>query len=218
MLCFFFIMAACSASIADIVFVLDGSGSIGASNFANVRLFVQNVVGYFDVNQQKVRIGLIEFSNSATTEFSLTTYNTTAAVQTAVMQIPYFTGGKRKLAYCYNRLSLSFSKMAIIAALLVQAMKSFHYSILMDLYSSTSHEVMGKRELFLASFELKRSSPEVLRNFYDSLASICERLGVMFAVFRFQERFLFHWLRSNFTLLSWIGPGQLKDHAKSVSN
>jgi Mg-chelatase subunit ChlD len=85
---------ACTAPKADIVFVLDGSGSIGAPNFAKVLTFVHDVVGYFDVNQQKVRIGLIEFSDSATTVFSLTTYNTTADVQAAVLRIPYYYGGK----------------------------------------------------------------------------------------------------------------------------
>lgn len=90
----FVVSVACSTPKADIVFVLDGSGSIGSTNFASVRQFARNVVGYFDVNQQKVRIGLIEFSSSASTEFSLTTYDSTTDVQTAIMKIPYFNGGK----------------------------------------------------------------------------------------------------------------------------
>lgn len=87
------VRTACSSPTADIVFVLDGSGSIGAANFANVRTFVNQVVESFDVSQQKVRIGLIEFSQTAAVQFNLTTYDTAAQVENAVTNTPYFTGG-----------------------------------------------------------------------------------------------------------------------------
>ena len=56
---------ACDSSVADMVFVLDGSGSIGAQNFVTMKDFVDAVVDAFDVQDNGVRIGVIQYSGDS---------------------------------------------------------------------------------------------------------------------------------------------------------
>jgi Mg-chelatase subunit ChlD len=88
----------CESPKADIVFVLDGSGSIGSTNFDNVKTFVNAVVRSFDIGAQKVRVGLIEFSNTAAVQFNLTKYYTTAGIMSAVNSTAYQGGSTNSAA------------------------------------------------------------------------------------------------------------------------
>jgi len=83
----------CSSPKADFVFVLDGSGSIGSSNFNKVKSFVQSVVEAFDISSEKVRVGLIEFSSQAEVQFDLLRYSNKQDVMSAVGRMPYNYGG-----------------------------------------------------------------------------------------------------------------------------
>ncbi|CAO2625417.1 Collagen alpha-3(VI) chain [Lemmus lemmus] len=60
----------------DIIFLLDGSDNVGKNNFAYVRDFVTNLVNSLDVGSDNIRVGLVQFSDTAVTEFSLDTYQT----------------------------------------------------------------------------------------------------------------------------------------------
>lgn len=60
----------------DIIFLLDGSLNVGKTNFPYVRDFVMNVVNSLDVGSDSIRVGLVQFSDTPVTEFSLNTYQT----------------------------------------------------------------------------------------------------------------------------------------------
>nr|KAF6353079.1 collagen type VI alpha 3 chain [Pipistrellus kuhlii] len=60
----------------DIIFLLDGSLNVGKTNFPYVRDFVMNVVNSLDVGSDNIRVGLVQFSDTPVTEFSLNTYQT----------------------------------------------------------------------------------------------------------------------------------------------
>uniref|UniRef100_A0A452U914 Collagen type VI alpha 3 chain n=1 Tax=Ursus maritimus TaxID=29073 RepID=A0A452U914_URSMA len=62
----------------DIIFLLDGSSNVGKTNFPYVRDFVTNVVNSLDVGSDNIRVGLVQFSDTPVTEFSLDTYQTKA--------------------------------------------------------------------------------------------------------------------------------------------
>lgn len=83
---------ACGAQ-ADMVFMLDSSGSVGPSNFKLLLSFVNSMVKDFDVAQDRIRIGVEEFSSRPYTEFHLNKYNTKAEVLAAVNNISYRSGG-----------------------------------------------------------------------------------------------------------------------------
>ncbi|XP_052531829.1 collagen alpha-3(VI) chain isoform X13 [Tympanuchus pallidicinctus] len=60
----------------DIIFLLDGSLNVGNANFPFVRDFVATLVNYLDVGPDKIRVGLVQFSDTPKTEFSLYSYQT----------------------------------------------------------------------------------------------------------------------------------------------
>ncbi|NWV80948.1 CO6A3 protein, partial [Dasyornis broadbenti] len=60
----------------DIIFLLDGSLNVGNANFPFVRDFVATLVNYLDVGSDKIRVGLVQFSDTPKTEFSLYSYQT----------------------------------------------------------------------------------------------------------------------------------------------
>ncbi|XP_053838751.1 collagen alpha-3(VI) chain isoform X2 [Vidua macroura] len=60
----------------DIIFLLDGSLNVGNANFPFVRDFVATLVNYLDVGSDKMRVGLVQFSDTPKTEFSLYSYQT----------------------------------------------------------------------------------------------------------------------------------------------
>ncbi|KAI3361009.1 hypothetical protein L3Q82_012904, partial [Scortum barcoo] len=81
------------ASVADIVFLVDGSSSIGHSSFQQVRQFLHSVINGLDIGPDKVRIGLAQYSDEPHQEFLLKDHMDKASLLTAVEQFPYRTGG-----------------------------------------------------------------------------------------------------------------------------
>ncbi|CAI9721272.1 type VI, alpha [Octopus vulgaris] len=82
----------CNQSMADIVFLLDSSGSVGASNFQKMLQFVKNMVNGFDVGKDTVRIGVSSFSNQPVQHFALNTYFNRSLIIDAISKLPYYQG------------------------------------------------------------------------------------------------------------------------------
>ncbi|XP_071091672.1 uncharacterized protein [Haliotis cracherodii] len=80
-------------SQADIVFMLDSSGSVGSSNFNLLLTFVKSIVQDFDVASNKIRIGVEKFSSRPYLEFHLNQYSNKQDVLNAVTNIKYVSGG-----------------------------------------------------------------------------------------------------------------------------
>ena len=53
---------------------MDGSGSIGATNFVKLENFVKGIVGQLDMGSNKVHVGLVQFSNYPSKQFPLNMY------------------------------------------------------------------------------------------------------------------------------------------------
>ncbi|XP_068425550.1 collagen alpha-6(VI) chain-like [Clinocottus analis] len=81
------------ATVADIVFLVDGSSSIGKENFQEVRQFLRSVVNGLDIGPDKVRIGLAQYSDEAIVEFLLKDHMDKNSLLAAVDALPYRTGG-----------------------------------------------------------------------------------------------------------------------------
>ncbi|XP_059354175.1 collagen alpha-1(XII) chain-like isoform X2 [Carassius carassius] len=77
---------------ADVVLLVDGSYSIGLSNFAKVRSFLEVLVNTFDIGPNKVQISLVQYSRDPHTEFYLNTHHDLSAVVKAVRSFPYRGG------------------------------------------------------------------------------------------------------------------------------
>ncbi|XP_059194891.1 collagen alpha-6(VI) chain-like [Centropristis striata] len=99
-----FIIAACSsaiaaqtadcknATVADIVFLVDGSTSIGATNFQEVRTFLRDFVKDLDIGPDKVQVGLAQYSNDPHKEFLLKDHKDKKSLLSALERIPYRLG------------------------------------------------------------------------------------------------------------------------------
>ncbi|KAM9067326.1 collagen alpha-1(XX) chain isoform 3-T3 [Sarcophilus harrisii] len=83
----------CDTSIpVDMVFLVDGSWSIGRSNFRLIREFLANIISPFHIAQDKVRIGLSQYSGDPRTEWDLNSFNTKDEVLEAVRNLRYKGG------------------------------------------------------------------------------------------------------------------------------
>ena len=73
----------------DLFFVLDGSGSIGSSNFDQVRQFEYDFVNKMEIGPNDNQIGTIVFSGEAQMQFSLNTYQSKSDLLSAIQTIAY---------------------------------------------------------------------------------------------------------------------------------
>ncbi|XP_059503102.1 collagen alpha-3(VI) chain-like [Stegostoma tigrinum] len=71
----------------DIVFLIDGSSSVGPQQFAHIRDFVFSIVRSLDVGPNKIRIGLAQYSNAPKTEFLLKQHMNKGSLQDAIRRI-----------------------------------------------------------------------------------------------------------------------------------
>ncbi|XP_060937286.1 collagen alpha-6(VI) chain [Limanda limanda] len=80
-------------AVADIIFMVDGSWSIGTLNFEQIRQFLYTLVNSFDVGPDHVRIGLVQYSTTPRTEFLLNSYQNKEDILQYISKLPYMGGG-----------------------------------------------------------------------------------------------------------------------------
>uniref|UniRef100_A0A671R313 Collagen, type VII, alpha 1 n=1 Tax=Sinocyclocheilus anshuiensis TaxID=1608454 RepID=A0A671R313_9TELE len=82
---------------ADIVFLVDGSSSIGRANFVLVKNFMAGIVKPFArvVGPSGIRFGTVQYSDTARVEFTFTTYLNGTELITAIDNINYKGGNTR---------------------------------------------------------------------------------------------------------------------------
>ena len=85
-------VASSSDCPADIVFVVDESGSIGSRNFELMKSFLSQLVSRLDIDSGSTRVGLVTYSTRVGTSFNLNEYTTVASVQSAIMALSYSRG------------------------------------------------------------------------------------------------------------------------------
>uniref|UniRef100_A0A8C3II56 Collagen alpha-1(XII) chain n=1 Tax=Chrysemys picta bellii TaxID=8478 RepID=A0A8C3II56_CHRPI len=83
----------CSVSaLTDLVFLVDGSWSVGRSNFRYILDFMDTLVSAFDIGEEKTRIGVVQYSTDTRTEFNLNQYFRRNDLLNAIRGIPYKGG------------------------------------------------------------------------------------------------------------------------------
>ncbi|XP_038597787.1 collagen alpha-6(VI) chain-like [Tachyglossus aculeatus] len=75
---------ACKEMIADIMFLVDSSGSIGEDNFEKMKTFMKNVVNKTKIGANQVQVGLVQFSDINKEGFQLNQYNTKTKIFDAI--------------------------------------------------------------------------------------------------------------------------------------
>lgn len=87
------VQTSCPKQKTDLMFLIDGSGSIGSYVFKNeVLRFIKEFVELFDIGQQNTRVGLIQYSDQIRHEFNLDQYNDKVTLLKAITDTQYLTG------------------------------------------------------------------------------------------------------------------------------
>ncbi|XP_066266331.1 collagen alpha-3(VI) chain-like [Branchiostoma lanceolatum] len=81
----------CSA-VADIVFVVDGTGSVGLENFERMKTFIGQMLAFLDIGENAVRVSIVQYAAQARTEFFLDQFYDLQDAQDAVAAIEYMGG------------------------------------------------------------------------------------------------------------------------------
>lgn len=79
--------------MADIVFLVDSSTSIGPQNFQKVKNFLRSVVLGLDIRSDQVRVGLAQYNDNIYPAFQLNQYPLKSVVLEHIQNLPYRTGG-----------------------------------------------------------------------------------------------------------------------------
>ncbi|XP_047675468.1 collagen alpha-1(XIV) chain-like isoform X2 [Tachysurus fulvidraco] len=86
----------CKAAKADLVFLVDGSWSIGDDNFLKIIRFLYSTAGALDeIGPGGTQVAIAQFSDDARTEFKLNSYDNKESLLDAIQRISY-KGGNTK--------------------------------------------------------------------------------------------------------------------------
>lgn len=78
--------------MTDLVFLVDGSWSVGRNNFRYILDFMVALVSAFDIGEEKTRVGVVQYSSDTRTEFNLNQYFRRSDLLDAIKRIPYKGG------------------------------------------------------------------------------------------------------------------------------
>lgn len=101
--------AECGDGVMDLVFVIDGSKSLGPANFERVKRFVNSIVDSLDISRTGTHVGLLQFSTKVRTEFTLGQYTTAQAIKQAVSRMQYMGRGSMTGSALRHMFESSFS-------------------------------------------------------------------------------------------------------------
>ncbi|PAV59374.1 hypothetical protein WR25_03507 [Diploscapter pachys] len=105
------VQTTCPKQKTDLVFLIDGSGSIGSYVFKNeVLRFVREFVELFEIGPDQTRVGLIQYSDQIRHEFDLNQHPTKSQVLRAITDTQYLTGLTRTGAAIQHMVSEGFSE------------------------------------------------------------------------------------------------------------
>lgn len=90
---FTFIQTGCVSDPADVVFLLDRSGSVGKSAFQTELQFIAEFAKHYVIGPRNVQIGVVTFSGSPTKEFDLKSIHDINELEKKVMHIKYIFNG-----------------------------------------------------------------------------------------------------------------------------
>lgn len=78
--------------MADLLFLVDGSWSVGRANFKHIRAFLSATAGAFQIGPDRTRVGVVQYGSDARVEFGLDAQLTRPALLRAIGALPYKGG------------------------------------------------------------------------------------------------------------------------------
>ena len=91
----------------DLVFLVDESGSVGSTNYQLAVQFMQSVVNFFDVEENRTRVAMVSFSTGARIDFYFNSFFSNQDVNAAIGSTTY-SGGWTHTAWALYYARLMF--------------------------------------------------------------------------------------------------------------
>lgn len=88
-----FVPIGCTEGPVDLVFVIDGSKSLGEDNFEIVKHFVTGIIDSLAISPKAARVGLLQYSTQVRTEFTLRDFSSAKDMKKAVAHMKYMGKG-----------------------------------------------------------------------------------------------------------------------------
>lgn len=88
-----FVTDCAAAKFADIVFIVDESGSIKTEDFSLIRSFLYKIVKGLDVGLKQVRVGIVLYSDKATAHVYLNSFDNKDEILEFIKILPQRGGG-----------------------------------------------------------------------------------------------------------------------------
>ena len=76
----------------DVVFVLDGSGSVAPAKWSLMISFLNQLVGRMDIDNGNTRVGAVSYSTRVNSSFELDNYTTVSGVQSGISALTHRRG------------------------------------------------------------------------------------------------------------------------------
>ncbi|KAJ8288244.1 hypothetical protein COCON_G00009030 [Conger conger] len=83
----------CKDMEADVLFLIDGSSSIGAADFMQMKQFIMSIVDKSEVGLGKLHVGVLQFSIKQQEEFPLNKFYDKGSIKQAITSIQQLDGG-----------------------------------------------------------------------------------------------------------------------------
>lgn len=83
----------CTEGPLDLVFVIDGSKSLGEDSFEIVKQFLMGIIDSLAISPKAARVGLLQYSTQVRTEFTLGSFSSAKDMKKAIAHIKYMGKG-----------------------------------------------------------------------------------------------------------------------------
>ncbi|KAM9332581.1 LOW QUALITY PROTEIN: uncharacterized protein KZ484_017656 [Pholidichthys leucotaenia] len=86
------VRAGCSTAVNDLVYILDGSWSVGVSDFDTAKQWLINITSQFDISANYTQVAVIQYSDTPRLEIDLGRHQSSAKLIQAIRSITYLGG------------------------------------------------------------------------------------------------------------------------------